>query len=123
MPDTPSRKMTRRAFTATGLTASLAVTPAFSMVVESIYEVTGDSGPKAPPRLVKRNVSSFMTRTWEPYFPESSQRRDPCRYAESRTALLVRGWPDLPAFPDKCSGFTRAYAVGANTDRAQEGRA
>ncbi len=68
MQNTPSRKMTRRAFAATALTTSLAATPAFSMVVESIYEVTGGSEPKAPPSMVKRNVSSFKTRTWEPYF-------------------------------------------------------
>ena len=68
MQDRSNRKITRRAFTATALTTSLAATPALSMVVESIYEVSGDGATDSPPNMVKRNASSFKTRTWQPYF-------------------------------------------------------
>ena len=70
MPDRSNQKITRRAFAATALTTSLVATPALSMVVESIYEVPGDGVPDSPPSMVKRNASSFKTRTWQPYFQD-----------------------------------------------------
>ncbi len=68
MREKSNRLMTRRAFTAAAFTTSLASTPAMSMVAESIYQVAGEDAEPTPPRMVRRNSSSFRTRRWEPYF-------------------------------------------------------
>lgn len=64
-----SAVMTRRVFAASAVFASLGAAPVLSQTTgASQKSVAGDQMPDEPTYFVRRNISGFKTRSWEPYF-------------------------------------------------------
>ncbi|MBT9383869.1 L,D-transpeptidase [Pseudooceanicola sp. CBS1P-1] len=65
----PNNKTTRRAFLASG--AALIATPALAQTHSAAYEApfeTPEAVERDPAKAARRNISSFRTLDWQPYF-------------------------------------------------------
>jgi len=70
----PARILSRRQFVTQAFIASLFSGSALSQTADFLAdgnlpdEVIGEAMPEEPVRMVKRNISGFRTRSWEPFF-------------------------------------------------------